>query len=139
MKPASEKQLVDLLTDDGGALSDVLQKFERVICVSNKFWRPGNCKRLMLEGFIRPAVVSVDQVPAYLLGFHKSDDGGLWIDIAQTLDQGGRYPDLIAGIEKLARLEGCNHVRFFTSRRGVAERTRQAGFQVEAVLLTKAL
>ena len=137
MKSITPQQCVALLPADPAQLDAVLLRFEDLI--STLFWQPGDCKRMVDEGWIKPAVVSVDEVPAYFVGFHLTDDRGLWIDIAQTLGKGAPYSVLCSGLDQLAARERARYIRFYTRRRGIADRAQESGYQPEAVLMTKAV
>ena len=136
MKPITPSEAVAVLPAEKSVCDAALLRFEDLI--STQFWSQGDCKRMIDEGWIQTATVCVSEVPAYLLGYHFTDDGGLWIDIAQSLPGGtgdGRH--LNQAIDMIAMKERRRYVRFYTARHGLVEFQRANGYEVEAVLLTK--
>ena len=112
-----------------------LGKFEGVI--STRFWQAGDCKRMIQEGWIEIVWIRVNGVPTYLLGFHLTDDAGLWVDILQQTHPVGGWDLLSLAIDHLARQRSSRYIRFYTARRALATYAREYGYRAEAVLLTK--
>jgi len=100
---------------------------------------PGYCRELMAEGWISPIKVEWNDSPAYILGFRMTNDRGLWIEIAQTLNGGAPMEVLVKGVSLLADRQRARYVRFLTMRRGLVSIAQQHGYHAEAVLLTKPL
>lgn len=135
MKPITEKQMLELIPADAQTAAESLAKFEAVI--STRFWKRGDCERMISEGWIDANTVRVAGEDVYLLGTHRTDDAGLWVDIALGLSPRAQYPHLVAAIELLATNSRCRYVRFYTARRGIIACVKPFGYEPEAVLLTK--
>jgi len=142
MIPLTPAQATDLLPSET-AVDQALLRFEGI--ASPQFWRPGDCRRMIDEGWVKLATLAVNSRPAYLIGYHLTDDGGLWLDLAQRIPDApiGSGLDscalLAAGAEQLARQLRCRYLRFYTRRRGLAAHAGAFGFTAEAVMLTKGL
>ncbi len=128
---------IALLTPEPEMLAREVAAFEGIKSVRCK--EPGGYKRMIDEGWITAKVVSVGGEPRYLIGYHLTDDGGLWVDINKTLHNSGTFHDLLGGVEIVARQNRCSYVRFATNRRGVVKCAEHGGFCVDAVLMTKDL
>jgi len=135
VKPLTPKQLIELLPAGTLDLRPALKAFDDFAPL--EFRSPGFLREAISEGWTTPQLVNVSGVPAYLLTYHLSTDGGLWIDVAQTLDADAPYAALIAGVDLLAQKHRAKYTRFLTKRRGIATVMQEHGFFPESVMMTK--
>lgn len=135
MKFLCENELVELLPATPEASAEPLRAFEQV--TPTDFRDPGFLKRAIDEGWTNPAFVCVADVPVYFLTYRLTDDGGLWIDILQSMNRGGTLAQVNAAVEHLAREKNRRYIRMTTKRRGLLVESARFGFKPEAVLLVK--
>lgn len=130
----SPDNLIALLPADTETLPEILRVFEDT--VPTEFASPGFLVEAVREGWTKPVTISVNNVPAYLVTFHLSPDGGLWIDVVQSLSPVS-HGVLAGGIEQLAKANGCRYARCATRKRGVVRIAEKMGFRADAVIMTK--
>lgn len=136
MKPMTPTQLVELLPADPATADAALRQFEALTPLG--FREPGQMRRLVEEGFTIPTVIAVRDVPSYLLTYHLTPDGGLFIDVAQTLKGSeATFADWAVGVNQLAAREGSRYIRFTTKRRGLAAISQPYGFTPISVVMGK--
>lgn len=135
MKLLAPNEMVSLLPAEIAEATADLLRFESLTPTIAR--APGDVVAAVQSGSIKAVTVSVNAVPAYLLGFHLSRDGGLWIDIAQTLDSTATFAALNEAIHHLARTHQARYTRLTTARRGLVRVCQAFGFTPEAVLLTR--
>lgn len=137
MKPLVPTDLVELLPADPDFTAATLLRFEDLTPTLAR--TPGDVLRWVQAGGSTPAIVSVNNVPAYLLCYRVTSDGGLFVDIAQTLDSTATLTALDAALRQLERKHQVKYTRFLTKRAGLAKIGQELGFTPEAVLLTRVL
>lgn len=137
MKTISANECVELLPASAEVVAAGLVRFEDLI--STRFWKRGDCKRMIDEGWITAKVIAINDTPAYLLGYHFTDDGGMWIDLLQSLVPKADGAAANVAIDMIAAQAGRRYIRFYTARRGLVQFQQRFGYLPEAVLLTKAL
>lgn len=127
--------MIALLPVESAVVANQLDQFERF--VSMRFHQPGVLKRMVDEGWIKLANITANGEPKYLLGYHLTDDGGLWVDMMRTLAAGGTEALIWSGLDCLAKEMRCVYIRFATQRRGIVAAAQSHGFKPDAVLMTK--
>ena len=134
MKLISQKQLIELLPAKEPT-DDLLRAFESFTPM--EFRQPGHCARMVRNGLTQPLTVSFDSIPAFLITYHITDDGGLWLDIAQTLRSGAPTAALVDALDLLAKQTCSRYVRFSTKRRGLVKLGNLNGYKAEGVIMCK--
>lgn len=137
MRTLTENEVIKVLPVEDELLGDALVQFEcsaPVLCR-----KPGYIKTLIAEGWMKTAQINFNNRPVYVIGWHLTTDGGLWVDIVQSLCSGISMEILYSGIEHLARAQNAVYVRWITMRKGLVRFVRSKGYVAEAVLLTKIL
>jgi hypothetical protein len=133
----SAEKLVECLP---ASLPDAIKHlagFETACPIS--FASPGYVRRAILEGETTVNVLAVDGTPAFLLGWRITADGGLWVDLCQSLHTGHDFAHVIKGAEMIARNHAARYIRFATHRAGLARRCQSFGYVPESLVLTKGL
>jgi hypothetical protein len=137
MKPMTTDQLVQLLPPDEATVDAALRRFEVAAPVLCR--EPGHCRHLVDEGWMASSQINWNDKPAFLIAWRVTDDGGFWLELAQTLGSGAPFDVLTETVERLAREKRCRYIRFLTLRRGLVHLAQSRGCRPEAVLLTKIL
>lgn len=101
----------------------------------------GYLRRAIAEGLCETRTVKVDGQAGWLIAFHDSEDGGLWIDLVHTLTDGSgpAIEVLFQGMEALARERGRTYLRATVSRPGFLALGEKFGWKAEGVQMLKLL
>lgn len=134
MKRLSERQLIELMIGEQPS-TESLRAFESVL--STEFLQPGHFARMINEGHLQSARVHFNGAAAFDLAYHLTDDGGLWIDLVQTLHSGAPTSALFESVDLLAKHHAVRYIRFTTPRRGLVELAKNAGYRAESVMVCK--
>jgi len=135
MKLLTPAQLIELLPVEPDLEDFALSRFEMLTPTE---WRqPGFCRAAVAAGWTQPLQVNVNGKPAYVLTYRVTSDGGLWIDICQSLASGVAYEALAKAVDQLARKMQRRYIRFTTARRGIVKSAVAYGYQPEAVMMGK--
>lgn len=137
MKPLDPETLIEMLPATPDDIERGLLTFEHVAPV--EFRSPGFIRYAIKEGWTRPEVVGVDGRRQYLITWHPANDGGFFVDIAQSLAPGGNIGFICAAMDGLAARQRAPYIRFATKRRGLARAVAPYGYTPEAVLCVKGL
>jgi hypothetical protein len=130
-------QMVDLLPANLADSVPHLDAFETACPIP--YTTQGYVRRAVAEGETTLTTISVDGVPAWKLGWRRTNDGGVWIDLCQSIAPGCDFRHAVKAAEHLARQCGAHYLRFATHRAGMARLTRGLGYTPEAVVLSKDL
>jgi hypothetical protein len=135
MKPLAANDLISMLPAEPDFTERTLLRFESLTPTVAR--EPGEIVRWIQSGGSKPVVVSVNNVPAYLLCYRVTGDGGLFVDIAQTLDSSASISALNEAVGQLETQHAVRYTRFLTKRAGLAKIAETLGFTPEAILLTR--
>lgn len=135
MKVLSEQAMIEVLTTDAALAAAQAELFETIapLVCKNK----GFLAYAVKEGLFVAEQINYNGRPAYIFWYHKSHDNGLWIDAIQTLDKTIPFKAAIVGVEILRKRDNCNYTRFMTTRGGMVNVCKQAGYVVEGVVMAK--
>ena len=137
MKLLTEPELLAVLPAEAGDARAALCRFDDVL--PSDLRDPGVCLRAYLEDVIQGSTVFVNGEKAHVLFHHRTFDGGLYIDLAQTIRPSGGVAEIFAGVERLAQNLGAKYVLFATVRRGLCATAQRLGYTVQSVNLLKGL
>jgi hypothetical protein len=133
----SSEQCIELVRSNLIESGMHLDEFETACPIP--YTRPGYTRRAVAEGETTLTTVTVDGQPAWTLGWRRTNDGGFWIDLCQSIQRGFDFRHALQAAEHLARQSGAHYLRFATHRAGMARLCRSVGYTAEAVVLSKPL
>jgi len=136
LKELTEKQLIDILPTDSATVDEASKLYD-LACIMFKI--PSFLKHSIAEGWTTPSNVEVNGKLAYLICYHLSVDGGLFVDACVSLDKHTRFEMAFAAAEIIARTNKAKYIRFLTLRQGITISAQRQGFIPEAVCMVKHL
>jgi hypothetical protein len=133
MKLISPDQLIELLPAEPGDIATAQARLDSSVVFRNQ----DRMREAVAEGWVHGEIITINGQKAYFVCWNKTFDGGLWLNVAQTLGTHANSPELFHGCEMLAHRERCSYVRFTTSRRALVRVAQSYGYKPDAVLMTK--
>lgn len=137
MKCLGPAELFSFLPPDDGRLDLICRAFDEVLPF--EFRRPGEVLRAVKEGFLEQSDVAVNGAHAMTLLHHCTIDGGLAVDVAQTVRREGNCLTLFAAADEIARQKQCRYVTFHTARRGMVRLAMRCGYRPDYVGMVKGI
>jgi hypothetical protein len=126
--------LLALLPTDEKTAVDAASRLNDFLCPHDSFEAISYEVR---EGLTRCVTIQADNVDAYVVYFNVDRLRKALTCAAVGLTDNDYFPALAAGVEEIARAEGCEWVHFCTRRRGMVKRAIEYGYEPVSVYIAK--
>lgn len=126
--------MISYLPATPGEVTEAIAAFEALN--PTLFRQRGSLNEMVAEGWCEPITIQLEGIPHLVLFVSVSPDNGLWIHVAQAI-QNSVLNLLFAAVDRIKEDRGLKYSRFTTCRRGLVEAALADGYTVDGVLMTK--
>lgn len=89
------------------------------------------------EGFFECRRITYDSIDQYQVWFHKTQDGGLWVNWALQLNDCPIFETLSIALDLIAKEFGCNYITFTTRRPALVAKAECYGYEGQSLMMVK--
>lgn len=136
VKTLTDEQIISFQPCPVETAATAAKLFESFAPVNSR--KPGFLDYAVKEGLCVCEQISFNDAPAFVFWYHKTDDGGLWLNAVQSLhSEGVPFAAALVAVEKLRQREKAQYVRALTIRGDLTRILLANGYKVDGVLLAK--
>lgn len=135
MKVLSTEQLIELLPPSAEAITTAAQLFCAQAPLS--YLDPQFLSYAVKEGWLEAIQIQLDGVPAYMIFFHITADGGLWVNAGQSLSAKAGIDCYYLSIDRICQMRNCKYTRGVVIRQGMVKTALAKGYKIDGLLMSK--